>query len=553
MTSPPPSYQMTILRPATDVQGVSGGITLVGAANIHTAWSDNVDTSYLQFTSRCRTPGSRVEVGFAAPTIPAGAQIFSVGAQVRVLQVVSPAPQPVHCGWFRCNKSQGIVTTIVLGILELLFGWTVPQQSTTGTYTVQNLPVKMTDPDNNPWTLASFTNFSVAIGRDDLAGNSSRIAELYVVVTYSVQSTVTMTAPTGTVTDTARPTLKWGYANSQSDPQQGFRTAIYSAAQVAAVGFSPFVSTPTDGTGDWIYTEVQQWTADVDLTNGSWTAYVQVQQSWAGFGSFISAPASITWTQSMSGAPVATLIDAFYDKSLNEVQIDFAPSTSSPTTTSFSVQVSRDPAHLVWDFVRGYAQVAASGMSTITAYDYEAPSAITSRYRVLAYDTVAGVAVPAAAYSNTIDVTPKRNGFYLVNLLNSLLNCRLPVAYLGETVTLRRSQGEFDVIGQPPPGQDYVPQVVVQGSYYGRNSTLNLVFKEQDEADLFAAFQAIDRSNQVLLLQYPTNEQFYVLFGPGATGSDASYTWDLNPTNNGVRYRMMTISFTEVAMPPITS
>jgi hypothetical protein len=552
MTSPPPSYQTAVLRPATDVLGVSGGITLVGAANIHTAWSDNVDTSYVQFTSRCRTPSTRVEVGFSAPTLPSGAQIFSVGAQVRVLQTVTPAPQPTHCGWFRCNRSQNIVTTIVLGILEFLFGWLVPQQPVTATYTIQNLPTQMTDPAGNPWTLASFTNFSVAVGRDDLNGNASRISELYLNVTYSVQSTVSVTGPTGTVSTTCRPTVTWVYSNTQSDAQQAFQVAIYSAAQVSAIGFVPFVSTPTDSTQGYIFSEVQQWTADVDLTNGSWSAYVQVQQSWAGFGSFTSAPASTTWTQSMSGAPVATLVDAFYDSVNNQVQLDVVPSSSSPVTTFFAFQVSRDPAHLVWGPVRNYALVAASGMSTITAYDYEAPSNKVSRYRVLAYDTVAGVPTPASAFSNTIDVTPVRRGFFLVDLLNPLLNCKLPVAYLGDQVTRRRSEGTFDVIAQPPAGQTWVPQVKVMGPYYGRNGTLSLVFDESRSATLYDAFEAIDGTRTVLLF-LPTGKQHYISFGPGAVGSDKSYTWDLDIANAKIKYQLMTVSYTELATPPITS
>jgi hypothetical protein len=553
MTSPPPSYQTAVLRPATDIQGASGGVTLVGAANIHTAWSDNSDSSYVQFTSRCRTPSTRVEVGFSAPTLPSGAQIFSVGAQVRVLQTVTPAPQPTHCGWFRCNRSQNIVTTIVLGILEFLFGWLVPQQPVTASYTIQNLPTQMTDPAGNPWSLASFTNFSVAVGRDDLGGNASRISELYLNVTYSVQSTVSVTAPTGTVTTTCRPTVTWVYSNTQSDAQQAFQVAIYSAAQVAALGFVPFVSTPTDSTQGYIFSEVQQWTADVDLTNGSWSAYVQVQQSWAGFGSFTSAPASTTWTQSMSGAPVATLVDAFYDSVNNQVQLDVVPSSSSPVTTFFAFQVSRDPAHLVWGPVRNYAMVAASGMSTITAYDYEAPSNKVSRYRVLAYDTVAGVPTPASTFSNTIDVTPNRLGFHLVNVFNSLLNCQLPVAYLGDQVIKRRSEGTFDVIANPPAGQNHVNQVKVMGPYFGRNGTLTLVFDEGRFAGAFSAFEAIDEQNQILLIQYPTGKQHYISFGPGAIGSDASYTWDLHPSGTKTKYRIMEISYTEVDAPAITS
>ena len=548
MTSPPPSYQTTTIRPNGTVQAPSGGTTLVGAANAHTAWSDNTDASYVQFTTRCRIDSAKVKVSFPAPSIPAGAQIFSVGVQVRIQSVIAPAPQPVHVGWHHCTQSQNIISTILQGIFELLFGWTAPSNPTTATWVLQDLPTETTDPQGNPWTVGSFNNYQQQIGRDDLNGNASRISELYVNITYSVQSSITVTAPTGSVTTTARPTLTWTYANSQNDAQQAYQWAVYTTAQAAIGGFTPFVSPSSDSSGGYVFSEILQATTNVDLINGGYVGYVQVQQAWAGLGTFTSAPASTSWTQAVAAPPpAATLTDAFWDVTNNRVQLDFLPSSSSPVTTLFAVYVSRDLG-ATWGFVRNYMSVAASGMSTITAYDYEAPPNIPSQYKVLSYASSAP-AVPATSFSATLSATPTRIGFWLIDPLNPLNNTMLPVAYLGDQVTIQKSQGTF----LPLAGTTKVNAIVVQGVTYGRQGTFQLIYKAQDGAAIYTAFRQADESTHVLLLQYPTGEQHYMVFGPGSVGSDTSYTWDLNPALNGVKYRKMSVSYVKVDMPAVTS
>jgi len=57
----------------------------------------------------------------------------------------------------------------------------------------------------------------------------------------------------------------------------------------------------------------------------------------------------------------------------------------------------------------------------------------------------------------------------------------------------------------------------------------------------------------ILLIQYPTGKQHYISFGPGAIGSDAAYDWDLHLSGAKTKYRIMTISYTEVDAPIITS
>lgn len=518
----------------------SGAWSVIGAASAHVALSDNSDTSYVQLTPRCRLDNDRMRVTFPAPTLPSGAQISSVGVRVRIQTTVWPAPQPQCLGWFRCHRPPNIITAIIDLILLLLFGWRCPQQPTV-VWVTQTLQSQTSDPSGNPWTLDSFNNFEVNLGRDDNFGNPLRISEVYVDVNYTQQSTVTVTAPTGSITNTCRPTVVWTYTQPDANPPSKYRVVVYTAAQVAAVGFVPFVSSPLQDSG-WVFGTDLQWTLTDDITNGNYSAYVMVGQTWPGAGDFISAYSSTSWTQSIAGAPNAILSSALFDSVYNRVALRFTQGAPSPATVAYAVQCSRDSG-ITWGPVRGGLLITNTG-GTMTLYDEEAPLNVPSQYRVLAYGQTGSLLFAAAGYSNVISVTPFGTDFWIKDISDPTLNTPLPVKYQGDQVTRRRIQGTFEVLS----GDLTTQKIVVNGPMYGIEGTLTLIFNSRQPADYWAAFQRIDQSGHILLMQYPSGEQHYVLFGPGAVGSDMTWTYELQPD-----YREVTVSYTEVAAPAITS
>lgn len=538
------------LRPVTTVQ--PGLWTVVGAATADVALSDNLDTSYVQLVQKCRLDNQVIRLGFGTPAIPAGAQIISVGARRRIQTVVPPAPQP-HCvHWFRCPGGGliGLVTAIIVEILRWIFGSRCPQQPTV-VWVEEDLGTFTTDPNGNPWTLASFNPFTYDMGRDDDNTNPLRVSEVYIDVTYQQQASISVTAPTGTITNTCRPTVTWTYTSPDSEPQYAHRTAIYTAAQVGAVGFEPFVTTPLQDSG-WLLGEDLSWTLSADITNGTYYAYVQVQQTWAGAGTFLSGIASTSWTQSIAGSPDAVLQSCTFDPIFNRIALTFAPSASSPTTAAFAVTARRSPGG-PWVPVRTGLFIAATGMTPITIYDYEAPANTLSEYRVLAYGQTGSLFFAAADYSNVLSATPVVEDWWLKDPLNPLLNTILPVAYQGDSVTRRRVQGTFE----PISGSTSVQKIVVDGPQYGIEGTLSLIFHENQPVGiagpLYFAFEQIDAANHTLLLQYPTGEQHYIVLGPGAVGSDETYQWEMSKGPDRVKYRTLQVSYTEVDEPPITS
>lgn len=533
------SGSTTTVRPNATAQ--LGSWTVVGAATAHAATSDNLDSSYVQLTPRCRTDTQVLRLGLPTITIPTGAQISSVGVRVRIQTTVFPAPQPQCLGWFRCQKPQGIVQTVVNLILLLLFGFRCPQQPTS-VFVDQNLEDLSVDPSGNPWTLASFNAFEVNLGRDDAAANPLRISEVYVDVNYSEVSVIAVTGPTGTISNTCRPTVTWTYTSPQSDPQQAYQVAIYTAAQVAAGGFVPFVTAPVQQSG-LLLGENLQWTLSTDIVNGGWSAYVQVQSVWPGPGAFPSAIASGSWTQSIASAPDPVLSSATFDPVFNRNQLVFVPSSSSPVTDLFAVQTSRDFG-LSWTPVRNGLLIAANGMTPVTLFDYEAPLNVTSQYRVLAYRNISGIPQPSAHYSNVLSVTPSVDRVvWLKDPFDSSLNTPFPVDYMGDTRTVRRVQAVIEPIAAGARADN----IVISGPQFGPSGTLTCTFTSKHPL-YWPAFKNLDATQHVLLIQWPNGEEYYLKFGPGSAGSDMSYTWEVSPDVHKV-----TVSYTTVATPPITA
>lgn len=546
------------LRPNST--GQLGSWTLTGAATAHAALSDNLDTSYVQVIPRCRLDPSVLRIGFPTPTIPAGAKVYSVGLRRRVSTVVAGSSQPLCLHWFRSTYGVIPVAGMAVNPQKYYFSSPCPTSTSGGTFVEEDLGTFTTGPGGVAWDPATnLVGLYYDAGRgDDLAGGL-QISEVYVDVTYQQASTVTVTGPSGTVA-TTRPTVTWTYASPDSQPQQAFEVAVYTAFQVGGVGFAPFVNPPIQSSGLTLG-EDQQWTLTNDLPDDTYYAYVRATSAWGGPGTFKTAIASTNWTRTVSvgggsqppGAqpPNATLSTAVFDAVNNRVALTMVPSSSSPVTVAFTVEASRDLG-VTWKAIPSLTLIDANGMTPVTRYDYVAPINVTSQYRVMAYSS--SPLVGAAGYSGVLSVTTSGTDWWLKCPANPLLNTILPVAAPGSAggggqglkTTLRRMQGTFEPLSGP--GAQVLP-IVVSGPTYGEQGELELVFVAGDPSEaLYVPYLALDQSGDVLLLQRPTGDQLFIVLGPGAAGQDTEGRYDAL-TPNVIQWRRIKTSFSQVGDP----
>lgn len=536
------------VRPSTTPQLGLG--TVVGAATAHAALADSSDSSYVQLAARSRLDSQVIRVGFPTPSIPAGAKVYSVGLRRRTLSTVAGSPLPVCHHWFRSVTGSIQVAGQAQIVLKLFFNSTCPTSPTTATWVDESLGTFTTGPGGAAWDPATnLAGFAYEIGRGDDFASTLRVSAVYLDVTYQTAATVTVTGPTGTITAT-QPTVTWTYASADSQPQQAYRVALYTAAQVAAGGFAAFTTTPIQESG-WLLGEDLQWTLPHDITDGTYSAYVQATSKWAGVGDFPTDAASTTWTRTAAPAsppPTATLSAAVFDAANNRVGLTFVPSSASPTTTAFTVQASRD-AGVTWRPIPSLTYVPATGMTPVTGYDYAAPSGVTSQYRVLSYSQ--SVLVAAVSPSNVLTATPRDDRHWLKHPTNPLLNTPIvlsaPKSGEGLKVTQARMQGTFQLLGGA--GQTVLP-IVVSGPSYGDRYDLELIFHVDQPADYWPAFDQLNRSGSELLLQKPDGTQLWGVLGPGAGGQDTEVRYDAVPGSPGrVYYRRVKTTFTEVEAP----
>lgn len=531
-----------------------GWWNVVGAINASAALSDGSDSSYVQLLGLCRLDSQVLRVLFPTPSLPAGAKVYSVTLRRRVQTVTPSSDVPLCYHWFR--STAGTITVAGQQALPVKSFYNSPcPVTTTSQWTNETIITATTGPDGQPWDVTTNLNgLYYDMGRGDSSTTATlRVSEVYLDITYQQRSSVSVTAPTGTVPDT-RPTIKWSYSSPDSQPQQAYMVAVYTAAQVAASGFVPFTTTPIQGTGTWVLGEDLQWTLPSDLTDGSYYAYVQAKSRWAGPGDFTTAVASTSWTRSAASSsppPAAVLSSAVFDSVNNRVGLTFQPGGSSPVTVAFTVQASRDGGQS-WQAIPSLTYIPANGMSAVTAYDYYAPLNVLSQYRLIAY--AGSPMVAATSPSNVLSVTPTGNQHWLKNPANPLQNTPLPVAASkdnqGIKVTKRRLMGTFQLLGG---AGSKVPPFVVSGPTYGDEYEYELIFIDGDldtPMTLWSAVDQLDRTGGTLLLQQPNGNQLWVRLGPGASGQETEETFDAVPGDpTTVYWRRRKLVMTEVAAP----
>lgn len=550
------------LRPTSSPQ--LGSWSVVGAATAWQAVSDGSNSTYVQLPSGIVRLDSQVlRFGFAVPSIPAGAQVYSVSVRRTVQTVVpppppapTPSPVPLCYHWFRCLTGTIAVGGQAQQVSKTFFSSPLPTSTTAGTWTTETVYTATIGPDGQAWSTAAGGNlasFFYDMGRGDTSSSASiLVSEVFLDITYQQQSTITVTGPTGSVPDT-QPTITWTYSSPDSLPQQGFQVAVYTQAQVSTPGFTPFVTTPIDGTNGFVLGEDLQWTMNIDLTNGQYAAYVEAESQWAGPGEFLSATGSTAWTRSATGPPAtAVLSSATFDSANNRIALTFSPGGASPATTSFTVYASRDGGQS-WNPIPSLTYLPAQGMNPVTAYDYVAPLNELSQYYVIAYG---GTPLQAAtAPSSILSATPVDTRAWLKSPSNPLLNTVLPIAApkdsgTGIKITKRRMQGTFQLLGGS--GSQVLP-FIVSGPTYGDEYELELIFIDGDlntPMTLWAPVDELDRTGGTLLLQLPDGTQLWVVTGPGASGQETEEMYNAvagDPTT--VLWRRRKLVLTQVDQP----
>ena len=424
---------------------------LTGGATAHAVLSDNSDASYVTLDQYEVTL-----VGLTDLTLPAGAVIKNVIHRVRSARVTTT------CTLY----SIAAVGTASLQATTNIT-WASPLTSTLLTSTSA-----YTDAEADAATLRY----------ENRTNNALRVHESYLDVTYVAQPTLTVDAPTGTLTEDNTPTVSWtNTLDSDGGVQARAEVKVFTAAQYGIGGFDPATSPNT-------YSAVltrEGNTEDVTtvLPNATYRAYVRTAQSVGGVLHW-SAWAYSQFIVNVS-PPDPPTITATADNANARIALALTEDDSPVVTDWLEVERSLDQS--TWTAVR----VPDGIITTGTIYDYEAPNGVTVYYRARGINDTASAAL-ASTWATANATWTDTNSWWLKHPTTPSLNVEVEVKSL-QSYGRQARKGTFQAYGR----DDAVVISDTRGPASGSLGFQLRTAAEQDDID------AIIADESPLLLQGP--------------------------------------------------
>lgn len=351
-----------IVRPTA---AVGSGTSVTGAASVVAALSDNSDSSYVTVS-----PGGNVICDFPEVTIPGALR----SAKAVFRGKAATGTTRVYDTWLLRNGTSGFWDNIFLD---------------------GSVNTRASDP------LSPSQVAQIRVTLDPVV-NAAQIMDVWAEGFYASPPTVSVSAPTGTITSTSKPPATWAHtAGADGDVQARAELKLFSQAQYSAGGFDPAVTTPM-----YSYTTVgagSSHTPTAELPNGTYRAYVRTAQSIAGVLQWSTWSYS-TYTLNVAGPTVQSVTAAVVTGGL---QVSVTRNTGGVAWDA-GVFVERQQPDGSWTFVRGAAPIVNGGANgsvvatnSAVIVDYEAPAGVAVVYRARGSRLVAGLPLAGAWVSST--------------------------------------------------------------------------------------------------------------------------------------------------------
>jgi len=317
----------TVLRPNANWNNDSIFTITGGSATVHAALADNDDATFITRTSN--TVPASYEGEFGTTTLSATEQVTSVNLRARIAVGTAGIAQ----------FSLGVITD--RNGRTVYYSVPITKQNTLSLSTVDFALNMTTAPNGGAWTQTLIDNLVFKFTDNATAsGDKTSVYAVFVDVVTTAQPTVTVTAPSGSITTTSFPSVVWTYADTDGDPQSAYEIKIFDSTTYGGSGFSPDTSTPTVETGIVASSNNGQ-TLEADLANSTtYRAYVRVAQLTNG-SNYFSAWAFSTFNLAVD-APANPTVSAFYETDTGSVAVTIFGRTNVLSTNQASLETNTD-------------------------------------------------------------------------------------------------------------------------------------------------------------------------------------------------------------------
>ena len=468
---------VTVVRPDSTPTGASNFTIFGGSATINAALADNSDSTYVR---KGVTGNGAVIVGFGTTTILSSVRVKQVRLRARVSCPTSAS---------RLNVTPVVrVDGVNYSGSAISFAGIYALGTYVGAYFT-------TAPDGQAWDQDRIDGLRAQIMDTKTSSDLSSVYELYFDVDTTTQPTVTVSNPTGTVTNTSQPDVSWSYADADGSDQDYYRIRVFPSSVYAAPGFDPISSTSTWDSGVVASSDNSATITDY-LTNGTWRAYVTVAKTVSGVP-FYSAYAYAQFILSTT-PPTTPTVQATYNSANNRVTLSMTGATVAGSFDSqeFTVQRSADSG-VTWGPVVGGTGLVVDGTGAAALFDYSAPRGITVLYRVRSVGLLTGDFV-ATPWSATDSVAVTNDGtWWLKSVTTPSLNTGGLKVAAGFESTPVEQVGVFRPLGR-------VSAVVVSAGLQGEDGKVKITAVGMAE---FNAVWNLVTSLSTLVIQSPVPTQ----------------------------------------------
>lgn len=492
------------VRPDSTASGASS-YTVTGAASVHAALNDNSDASYIRKTG---TGTASVIVNMDSTGVGSTQAVRQVRLRARVQTPTSAGKLNLYLG----TRTGGA-------------NFFAPALAVRGTNAIGEItgPYLTVAPNGASWNQELINALRVQVTDYKSTTDRAYTYELYIDVDITDEPTCTVVAPTGTISDTAKPEVSWTFTDPDGvDGQSYYQVKVYTQAQYDNAEFNPATTAPEWDSG--VVASADTTTIiDEYLTNATHRAYVRVGKT-VGSQILYSDWAYSQFVVSLTAPSVPTLTGA-YVSATNKVTLELNGSQALAFDYQlFEVQRSTD--QITWETIRNGDQIVPGQNYDKGVTDYEAPRGANVYYRVRSVG-IAGDNVIASAWSATLTLSVTNDGTWWLKAITApALNAGNVRILAGLGVTIEEDLGVFRPIGRALP-------VVVSGTIGGMDGEYSIV--TTTEAEWSATYALATHQGQILI-QAPDGAQKYVRF--------ISRTWEETGATGSLR-REVTLGYVE--------
>lgn len=501
---------VTTVLPNATASGTASFTLNGGAVTLHGATSDSADsTSFSKTTSIIGQASALLD--FATTTITASQRVKRCRIRARVTTGTSEGRVNVYLGTRADNQNYFHSALAIRGLNSI---------------TTFVGPYQTASPNGEDWSQTTINGLRAKVTEYSDNPDIGFIHDLFIDVDISAQPTVTVSAPTGTITTNTAPDVTWAYADTDNETQAFYEFKIFSAAQYNAVGFDALTSTATYESGEIASSDNTAVVGDL-LLSGTYRAYVRVAKAVNG-SPFYSAFAFSGFVITVTPPSVPTL-SASWNSSLGKATLTITGTSPSGYTSQYFEVDRSDDGGVTYATLRYGEDITPSASHIGTSVDYEAPRGIVVYYRARAVGVDASSNEFPSAYSTIQQVLITNDETWWFKVIDEPDDNLGSVRVLAQLDTnIEEPNTIFRPLGATRP-------IVVSGPLQGEDGIYNIKTITEAEYD---DFYPVMTHQGTILVQDPAGNQKYIRI--------TSRTFSAESQQGGVIYRDIDLAYVEV-------